>query len=89
MGGNYFTVPITARTAAERDRRVSENESRGFELVRTFEKEKTNKSWEGNSNRIGNESLFRFKGDSTSVLYCAVMRRDNTSYLEEKARKAQ
>jgi len=82
---SYFTIPINAGSEEERASRIAENESRGFELVKTFEREKEHKSWGNHGYRVGNEAVFKYAGSDLSKQYCAIMRRCNIQYLKQKA----
>ena len=80
----YFTIPINAGSEEERAQRIADNEAKGFELVKTFERKKEHKNWGNNGYRIGNEAVFKYSGSDSRVNYCAVMRRSNVEYLEQK-----
>jgi len=84
-GMTYFTIPINAGSEGELARRIADNEAKGFELVRTFEREKEHKSWGNHGYRVGGEAAFKYEGSDSSVVYGAVMRRSNVEYLKRKA----
>lgn len=41
----YFTIKINAKSPEELDKRIADNISRGFEVVRLYEDEKESQDW--------------------------------------------
>lgn len=83
---SYFTIPISAKSEEELNKRIADNEKKGFELIKTYTREVEGNDWRNDGYRIGGEAVLRFAGNHSYRSYCAVMRRDNRKYLEEKRR---
>ncbi|WP_438312264.1 hypothetical protein [Sporosarcina sp. FA9] len=82
----YFTIPVNAQSADELAQRITDNESRGFELVKTFTHETEGNVWKNSGYRSGGQAVLKYGGNESRTSYSAVMRRDNSEYLEDKRR---
>ena len=83
----YFTIPVTARSPEELEMRIKDNESRGFELVKTGRKDNIVDVWRDGGYRNAAGAVYRHGGLDVHTSYTAVMKRDNAKFLEEKKRR--
>lgn len=74
----YFTIKINAKSPEELDRRIADNISRGFELVRLYEDEKEGHDWKDSGYRDRDGAKYRYNGCHVFRHYGAIMRRANT-----------
>jgi len=76
----YFPITINASSLEELAARIADNELRGFELVKSAMSE-SDMGYATNSSYVDSEGVIRrYKIDSATRKYQAVMRRENTEF---------
>lgn len=82
----YFTIPITARSVEERQKRIADNELRGFELVKMFENLTEVNGWRNKGFQDEGGVRLQYDGTDSHTSYCAIMRRENTKPHKSKSK---
>lgn len=87
----YFTIELKAKSEQELQKRIVDNEKKGFELVKTHTKTTEGNVWQdkGRGNGLYGRVGYEFRGTDSYTSYLAIMRRDNTEYLKSKGLLAQ